>query len=432
MIAKYTAIISRDLQKKRKKWIDGEVTIDKSTNIVKVFELSDAGDRLGRQVYSGIVEAKLLSKLTESEEVKLGSLLVCTSDLIQSIGINVAEREISTENVIAAPNAVLPRLKGIPFKSPRGFNGQPVLSKSSLVKDSTSTTCPTLDREFTPPIVVAMTPVETILSAAPSRAGCLSSMSAFSCPSSKTLERSSDSTAASSVQARPLQLFCLKRLYYLPHRMCQVNHTFRGPQQYAEQFTAATAEEIQLNLASVMSNIESRTLSALGINVDKAALLPSKLSNNSSGTASSASGMAAQLLRKPLVSKSSSPPSAEAVVAKVRSAGIPLTNRVDVIVSPVRDEEISYKSGPKKWSKGQDDSDGEDVCAGKRCKTDGENEHNATFPGADAAANDGTKLYFKVSDGKHRSCPQGVSVWGLSMESASIYCCFILPPYQAF
>jgi Protein of unknown function (DUF2439) len=414
MSAKYTAIISRDLQKKRKKWIDGEITIDNLTKVVKVFELSDLGDKIGRQVYSGIVEDKLLSKLIETEEVKLGSLLVCISDLIVSIDSNVfPTKEISAESVTVAPTVILTRPKALPFKSPRGFNGQLVSSKSSAVNGCKSANSPAFGRQIDPVDVVVKAPVETIVPAAPLRAGCLSSMSTFSCPSSRTLECRSDSTAVSSVQSTTPQLFSLKKLYNLPRRICQVNHIFRSPQQYAEQFSAATVEEIQLSLASVMSNLESRTLNALGINSTMVGSSSSKVSTISNGATNR---IVPQLPRKPLVSKSSSPPSVEAVVAKVRSAGIPLMNRVDVIVSPVRDEESSYKAGPKKWSKGLDDSDDDEQFgrAGKRCKTDGENEQSANHEGRssqgmDAATNDGTKLYFKVSDGKHRSCPQGPS-----------------------
>jgi Protein of unknown function (DUF2439) len=416
MSTKYAAIISRDLQKKRKKWIDGEVTVDYATKVVKVFELSDTGDKVGRQVYSGIVEAKLLSKLIETEEVKLGSLLVCVSDLIPSADENVIEIEISAETVIVAPTVIPSRPKVLPFKPPRVFNGQLVPSKSSVVNDRTSATCPTFNRHVAPLVVVVTAPAETIVSAAPLRAGCLSLMSTFSCPSSRSRESSigstAFSTAVSSIKSRPDQSFGLKKLYSLPRRICYVNHTFQHPQQYAEQFSAATVEEIQLSLASVMSNLESRTMNALGINSVKAAPLSTNVSVNSNGTAN---GIVPQMQRKPLVSKSSSPPSVEAVVAKIRSAGMPFMNRVDIIVSPVRDEETSFKSGPKRWSKGHDDSDGDGGRAGKRCKTDGDNEQSANndgniSQGTDAAAHDGTKLYFKVNDGKHRSCPQGVCV----------------------
>jgi Protein of unknown function (DUF2439) len=433
MSTKYAAIISRDLQKKRKKWIDGEVTIDYATKVVKVYELSDTGDKVGRQVYSGIVEAKLLSKLIETEEIKLGSLLVCVSDLIPSTDGNVIEKEITAETV--APTVIPSRPKVLPFKPPRGFHGQLVPSKSSVVNDSTSANCPTFDRHVVPLVVVVTAPAETIVSAAPMRAGCLSSMSTFSCPSSRSRESSIGSTAlstaVSSIKSRPDQLFGLKKLYSLPRRICQVNHTFQHPQQYAEQFSAATVEEIQLSLASVMSNLESRTMNALGINSEKAAPLSTNVSVNSNGTAN---GIVPQMQRKPLVSKSSSPPSVEAVVAKVRSAGMPFMNRVDVIVSPVRDEETSYKSGPKRWSKGHDDSDGDDDRAGKRCKTDGDNKQSANNEGSisqgtDATAHDGTKLYFKVSDGKHRSCPQGVRVISVGvlcennfLSPVSFYC----------
>jgi Protein of unknown function (DUF2439) len=430
MSAKYTAIISRDLQKKRKKWIDGEVTIDYTTKCVKVFELSETGDKLGRQVYSGIVEAKLLSKLIENEEVKLGSLLVFVSDLIPSSDENVAEKKRSAEVVVVAPTMISSQPKGLPFKSPRGFNGQLVPSKSSVVNDCTPAYCPMFDRQVAPLVALVTAPAETIVAAAPLRAGCPSSMTAFSCPSSRPRECSIGSTAlstaVSSIKSRPLHLFGLKKLYSLPHRICQVNHTFQYPQQYAEQFLAATVEEIQLSLASVMSNIESRSMNALGISSEKVASSSSNVSKNSN---SAANGIVPQLQRRPLVSKSSSLPSVEAVVAKIRAAGVPLMNRVDVIVSPVRDEESSYKSGPKRWSKGHDDSDGDDSRAGKRCKTDVDNEQSVNHEGSiskgtDAAANDGTKLYFKVSDGKHRSCPQGVCVFrgGVLFEN-----CFFIP-----
>ena len=408
MSAKYAAIISRDFQKKRKKWIDGEVTIDNSSKTVKVFELSDAGDKTGRQVYSGIVDAKLLSKLVETEEVKLGSVLVCISEMIPVIDKNSHEREPIADNVSVAPSGIYLRPKGLPFKTPSGFNGQLVSSKISSVNVTTSASFASIGLEDASSNVVEVVPLETKLSAAPLRAGCLSSMRSFSCPSSRTGNCSSNNITASSVQSTKAINFHLKTLYNFPHRTCQVDHTFRSPQHYAQLFSAATAEEIQLSLASAMSNLESRTLNVLGISEEKLLPSSSKVLINSNGTAN---GSIQQIPRKPLVSKSSSAPSIEAIVIKVRSAGIPLTTRVDVIVSPVRDDENSCKGGPKKWSKGRDDlenDDGQFDRAGKRCKTENDCDGESEKTAVDAAASDGTKLYFKVSDGKHRSSPQGL------------------------
>ncbi len=38
---KYEVLISRDISKKRKRWIEGEISIEQPNNVVKLFELND-------------------------------------------------------------------------------------------------------------------------------------------------------------------------------------------------------------------------------------------------------------------------------------------------------------------------------------------------------------------------------------------------------
>jgi hypothetical protein len=449
----YNALISRDFQKKRKKWIDGRVTIEGSSRMVKVFEVEEGSLGPGKQVYSGIMDVKVLSKLIDTEEVKLGSVLVCITD-------KTGDCKILTESAAEGLHVQSTRLKLPLFKQPpknttvigtvtSQDNSTRMIGQSESTQEQKVMHIPD-DTEVTLRSDLISRKVSNFSTvAAPSSSSSMLSgiLSSRSYGNEKTNMRdgitglgniknnnSSSQTILNELQHGSLQL----KLYNHLHRFCKVDMSFKNPNDYAVHFSAAMWEEIQLNLASNMSSLENRALSSFGINQKE---MPPFNGDRNDGRGipgvGVGTGTVSQKLYKPLVTmKVSQRPSIEACTEKVRSAGIAFTNRVEVIVSQPRTEDGTYVP----WTKTKGHSTCKDRSSEfgsefpeKRSKADysdsrnsGMRSNNSHSDGGSEGGIDGhvseTKLYFKILDGKHKIPPNGKKKLKFKILYCILYC----------
>lgn len=446
----YSALISRDFQKKRKKWIDGRVTIESSSRMVKVFEVQEGSQGPGKQVYSGIMDAKVLSKFIDTEEFKLGSVLVCITDKTEDCKI-LTESAAEGLHVQSATTSVAARLKLPLFKQPlkntsvigtvtsqdnsTRMIGQCESMHEQKVMHIPEDTEVRMRSDFVPRKVSNFSSVTPPSSSSSIVSGTLNSRSNGN---GKTNMRdgitglgninnnnSSSQTILNQPQHGSLQL----KLYNYLHRFCKVDVSFKNPNDYAIHFSAALWEEIQLNIASNMSSLENRALTSLGI--DQKDMPPfngdSNVGRSVTGTGvgtgtGSGIGTVPQRLYKPLVTmKVSQRPSIEACTEKVRSAGIAFTNRVEVIVSQPRTEDGTYVP----WTKTKENSTCKDRSSElgsefpeKRSKFEysdmgnsGIKDNKSHVDGGSVGGTEvhacGSKLYFKILDGRHKIPPNG-------------------------
>lgn len=464
----YNAVISRDFQKKRKKWVDGRVTIESSSRMVKVFEVQEDSLGPGKQVYSGIMDVKVLSKFIDTEEVKLGSVLVCITDKTGDCKI-LTESAAGGLHVDSTAPSIPVRLKLPLFKQP--LKNTPVMGAVTsqddsikMIGQSESTqeqkvlhipenSEVTMRSNLIPRKVCTFSSVTIPSSSSSMLRGTLNSRSNVN---EKTNMRdgmtgqgniknnsSNSQTILNQPQHGSLQL----KLYNHLHRFCKVDMSFKNPNDYAVHFSAALWEEIQLNIASNMSSLENRALTSLGINQKD--MQPFNGDRNvvrsitgtgvgtGTGTGTAGTGTVSQKLYKPLVTmKVSQRPSIEACTEKVRSAGIAFTNRVEVIVSQPRTEDGTYVP----WTKTKGNSTCKDRSSEfssefpeKRSKFDysdtgnsGMKSKNSHSDGGSEGGADGqvseTKLYFKILDGKHKIPPNGKTKLKFKTLYSILYC----------
>jgi hypothetical protein len=457
----YNAVISRDFQKKRKKWIDGRVTIESSSRMVNVFEVQEDGLGPGKQVYSGIMDVKILSKFIDTEEVKLGSVLVCITDKTGDCKI-LTESAAGGLHVDSTAPSIPVRLKLPLFKQP--LKNTPVMGAVTsqddsikMIGQSKSThkqkvlhipenSEVTMRPDLIPRKVSNFSSVTTTSSSSSMLSGTLNSRSngnektnmrdGMTDQGNSKNNNGSSQTISNQMQHGSLQL----KLYNHLHRFCKVDMSFKNPNDYAVHFSAALWEEIQLNIASNMSSLENRALISLGINQKDMPPLNGDRNDGRSitgtgvgtgvGTAGTGTGTVSQKLYKPLVTmKVSQRPSIEACTEKVRSAGIAFTNRVEVIVSQPRTEDGTYVP----WTKTKGNSTYKDLGSEfpeKRSKfgysdtgNSGMKSINSHSDGGSEGGTEGqvseTKLYFKILDGKHKIPPNGTKNLNLKFYIAS-------------
>ena len=440
-------MISRDFQKKRKKWIDGRVTIESSSRTVKVFEVQEDSLGPGKQVYSGIMDVKVLSKFIDTEEVKLGSVLVCITDKTGDCKI-LTESAAGGLHVDSTAPSIPVRLKLPLFKQP--LKNTPVMGAVTSQDDSIkmigqSESMPEqkvlhipensevkMRSDLIPRNVSNFSSVTTTSSSSSMLSGTLNSRSNGN---EKTNMRDgmtglgnmkNNNGSCQTILNKPQHGSLPLKLYNHLHRFCKVDMSFKKPNDYAVHFSAALWEEIQLNIASNMSSLENRALTALGINQKDIPPLNGDRnvgrSITGTGTGGTGTGTVSQKLYKPLVTmKVSQRPSIEACTEKVRSAGIAFTNRVEVIVSQPRTEDGTYVP----WTKTKGNSTYKDRSSEfasefpeKRSKFDycdtgnsGMKSSNSHPDGGSVGGTEGhvseTKLYFKILDGKHKIPPNG-------------------------
>lgn len=442
----YNALISRDLQKKRKKWVDCRVTIESSSRMVKVFELQESGLGPEKQLYTGIMDVKMLSKFIDTEEVKLGSLLVCITEKTGDCIIS-AESTAADLNVHSTASSVPARLKLPQFKQPIKNNhtmgtivsqdkGTDVIGESApahvqrLLHDPEELEV-TMKADLAPKKLNSFSSLTTRLYSSPMLTDTLSNRSNGSEKASThdgngntglnniTVSGSSNQNLLS----QPKQPFLQLKLYDQLHRFCMVGESFKNPNDYATHFSAAVWEEIQLSIASNMTSLEGRALTALGY-INQKEIQP-LIGKNIIGASSSSQ----KLCKTLLISKTVQRPSIEACTEKVRCAGIAFTNRVEVIVSQPRTEHETDGSWVKlKGTTSCKDryNDFESDSSVKRSKYNFDSEkrnsdvrNNGIYP--DNGSGSGlvdtsseqvaeTKLYFKILDGKHKIPPNGKNV----------------------
>ena len=428
----YRAVITKDILKKRKKWVDGIVTIDSCTRAVKVSESGGDSSNEGRQLYSGIVDAKTLIKIIDYEEVKLGSCLVTITESTSTLAPVHSGVETAHPKVSVVPSNISCRPKFSALRSPVAFQTYNPANSTANESLMIKTTCDTIVQHD----VLSEAPT----SCAPIAAtGGLMNLRVFTCPSSKysrsssSSSISSSSSSSSSIRLKGVDLgnagsscnsskimsaFTINNYYNLPYRICHIDQSYQSCMSYAVQFSSAVREELRLSLASTMSSIEERVLRALGISKVKPPFTSSSytaaecgrqpqpiFSSENKGTPP---GGTNNLF---LMKKLSQRPSFDSITETMRGASLSFINRVEVIVSPPKDEEYSSKDhSSSKWSKGKNkyssDPDEDLNLASKKSRN---GDESAGSPSADKGPVEGdTKLYFKVSESKHRSNARGI------------------------
>ena len=502
----FSVLITKDFLKKRKKWTDGSITVDPTTRAVKLTDCDEANGDIGRQVFSGIVDPKLLAKLVGTEEVKLGGWLVSvgekTSGCGGSDGADISRipcpvvhinKFVPKVTIFRPPSSVQQRQS-----APNSLNTTPAASSSTA---GFSPVSPHTGNEFhqpafaapaeKPPYCLKMGGGNSALSkhcdiitgprqdpleeafklTGPSKAkgGGLTSLAAFSCPSSKfsngnsgsgssninnsngNSNNSSNSNSSSNcgINIRSgssnnspssgncnVAVFELNKSYYHPHRLCLVDASFHSPNSYAVQLYLAVREELQLSLASSMSNIENKVLRALNINVEQANTnfgtvgAPEKvLVSCTNGTNNAQNGMQHKSIGNAYSTATKTNPqrrSIDSVTDSIRDAGVPFTTRVEVIVSPPRDDENNFDGGGK-WGRGKDNFSDEfsRESSNKRHKNNSSNETETKSSVADASSEENIKLYIKVSDGRHRGSARGQIFLSL-IRTLLILCCQLI------
>ena len=432
----YSALLSRDFQKKRKKWIDCRITIDNVANSVSVFELDESGTESGRKVYSGIVDSKTLLKLTGSEELKLGSVLVSLNDLISdsSTPVDVSKQE-SLHSI--APAAAL-RPKTLPFKIPS--TSRPSLSSSYAVVNPVSSQIITEEEESSKALNKKQSPMYSSAdNIASAFTKCAPSLGAFSSLTTKISSRNYDGKLQSGVSTTSrtevgmnscknsvdfsrnsailgkgstmIQTLTIPRLYLHRNRRCKLDFVFQSPEQYALQFIDSLTEEVQLSISSAMCSLETKALAVMNSNfgVPAANALTNVMGNGSSK-------LIVSQLKKPLFTGAASHrPSPEEVIEKMRSVGIPIANKVEVIVSPPRNDNdgTSHEGASSKWAKRKEKefkfSRGNSNNGSKRSSNDcaSDEDCSKSKDGDEPSLEENTKLYFKIGDVRQRNCPQG-------------------------
>ena len=440
----YNALISRDLQKKRKKWVDCRVTIESSSRMIKVFELQESGLGPEKQLYTGIMDVKMLSKFIDTEEVKLGSLLVCITEKTGDCIIS-AESTAADLNVHSTASSVTARLKLPQFKQPIKNNhtmgtivsqdkGTNMIGESATAHVQRLLHVPEeldviMKADLAPKKLNSFSSLTTRLYSSPMLSGTLSSKS----NESEKASTHDGNTGLNNITisgcsnqnllSQPKQPFLQLKLYDQLHRFCMVGESFKNPNDYATHFSAALWEEIQLSIASNMTSLEGRALTSLGY-VNHKEIQP-LIGKNVTGASSSSQ----KLCKTLLISKTVQRPSIEACTEKVRSAGISFTNRVEVIVSQPRTEHEMDGSWVKlKGTASCKDryNDFESDYSVKRSKYNFDSEkrnsdvrNNGIYP--DSGSGSGpvdtssenvaeTKLYFKILDGRHKIPPNGKNV----------------------
>lgn len=442
----YNALISRDLQKKRKKWVDCRVTIESSSRMVKVFELQESGLGPEKQLYTGIMDVKVLSKFIDTEEVKLGSLLVCITEKTGDCTLS-AESTATDLNVHSTASSIPALLKVPLFKQPLKKNhtmgtimshdmGPNVIGESATAHVQRLLHVPeeldvTMKADLAPKKLNCFSSLTTRLYSSPMLTDTLSSRSNRSEKASMhdgntglnniTISGSSSQNLLSKPKQPSLQF----KLYDQLHRFCMVGESFKNPNDYATHFSAAVWEEIQLSIASNMISLEGRALTSLGYVNNKEKEF--SIGKDITGASSSSS----KLCKSLVISRTVQRPSIEACTEKVRSAGIPFTNRVEVIVSQPRTENETDGSWVKfKGTTSCKDryNDFESDFSVKRSKYNFDSEkrnsdvrNNGNYPDNGFGFGSGpvdtssenvaeAKLYFKILDGKHKIPPNGKNV----------------------
>ena len=434
----YNALISRDLQKKRKKWIDGRVTIENSSKVVKVFEVLESGLCSGKQLYTGIIDVKMLVKLIETEEVKLGSLLVCITEKDGNCTTSEDRSVHSTAPLIPV------RLKLPVFKQPLKNHhvmgtvtsqdyGTKTIGESKTADEQRLLHVPenldvAIKADYVPSKVSTSSSLTTPLHTSSMFNGTINSRDNGN---EKTSTRDGNTglenirisqNEIQNILSQPKHSFLQLRLYNHLQRFCMVGESFKNPNDYAAHFSAALWEEIQLSIASNMSSLEGRALASLGINYKEVQPLTAE---NIIGKGITGPGAISRKLCKPLfTTKVAQRPSIEASTEKLRSAGIPFTNRVEVILSQPR---TGSETGGS-WVKMKGNTTFKDRCDEfgssfpmKRSKYDSDSgqskmRSNGSYP--DSGSVDAseehvteTKLYFKILDGKHKIAPNGEEMY---------------------
>ena len=460
MTRTYSALLSRDFQKKRKKWVDCRITIDNIANSVSVFELSESGTEAGRKVYSGIVDSKTLLKLTGSEELKLGCVLVSLNDLI-SDSSNTSADSSKQENLHVMAPAAAYKPKALPFKVPSMSSRLSLSSSYSAVKPVPSQII-TEGEESGQALNTRQAPLcSSVDHITSTTTNYISSLSSFSCPTTKICSRNyedklssggvsstsrtevgmnsyknnidiSRDSAAIGSKSTLVQTLSLPRLYTQRNRRCKLDLVFRSPEQYVRQFMDSLTEEIQLSISSAMCSLEAKALSAMNINFDAPAA-----NTHLNATGSGSSRLTISQLKKPIFTSSGSASSTssaslrrspEAVIEKMRSAGIPLATKVEIIVSPPRGDQdgVGHEGAASKWGKGKDkgndfkfrrvNSNNSTRRASNDCISDDDNPKSGDVRTKcdEHSLEENTKLYFKIGDVRQRNCPQGALVLYLS------------------
>ena len=357
------AIFTKDAPtKKRKKWSDGQITVDRATRRVRV---TDAG---GAQLYVGVVDQPTMQKIDDEEEVKLGNVLVMMQETVnnaQSVAITTIQRP-----TLAALSAASARAPILNSNRPLSSQFKPPMVRSIVGTTSTSsiTSSNSADGNLHNDEASGITDDRP----QPATTGPIVSSTI---PRSSLHSLSARRSIPSLMKTNKATLH-LYRLYDRVPRKCEVDVQFREPSSYAEQFQAALYEEISLSLVKPMSTYESK--------VSRALHLPTENSTSSSTSSSSSSSN----------SNPGKCPNIDTITERLRKGGIPFISNVEVIVSPPKTQKekenaARYQQGEKgdKRKKQRIDDDDDD--------------------GTTASTNsyqDRPKLWMKCQNGQ-RGCP---------------------------
>ena len=386
------ALFTKDApSKKRKKWSDGQFSIDRATRRVR---LTDAG---GQHLYAGVVDEATLAKIESQDEVKLGCVMVMLQETLTDA------QSIPTTTTVQRPTIVQrPALAALSAAAARA----PLLNSNRP-----------LSSQFKPPMVRSVAGTASTVNTNTKISSCSSSSSSSSSsgdnlhndeavgiaeqpqPSSTglILPPTVPRTSLHPLLARrPMPSLTktkaslqLCRLYDRVPRKCEIDVQFREPSMYAEQFQAALYEELSLSLAGPMSMYETK--------VSQALRLPTENSSASSTTTTTTNNNNNSNNNNNNNNSSSKCPSIDTITERLRKqGGIPFISNVEVIVSPPKTQR--EKDNAARYQQGEQGN--------KRSKRRIDDDDDDDEPSTAAASpyQDRPNLFMKCQGGQ-RGCP---------------------------
>jgi hypothetical protein len=328
MSTRYEALFSSDsMSKKRKRFVDGIVTINREKRHVKV-EFANAEDTskaLSR--FSGVVDEKKMVALLDEEEVQLGSIIVVLGQIITS---NTATVEVSlppTQKRIAVAgiNTNTNTRTGIiaPFRPPRQLNvthSVPAASEPLFFNNygivptaSTSSLTSVVTQAFAKPNTTAVK--GTGLTQQSSNPGMSMSMN-------------TSMNMNMNMSVNNSHTITLPNMYQENEHFQKVPMTFLTLKAYCNSYEYLMQIEIQKQLSDAMINYEMKARSVLG-------LLPANVS--STGTNTGISSMVKRVTTTNNTLKNFQ--NIERHASNLFKVGIPYMSNVTIIVSAPRDED---------------------------------------------------------------------------------------------
>ena len=298
-------VYTRDLTKKRKKWLDCTIYIDATKpSKLKVVPLRSDSDQISisnqqilRPIFEGFISQEQSSLLEGSEEVKCGSLLIMANtyhEVIRELNDKKIAPAISISHEYPIPNLIFSNLKKSPFGSASSRNCAQMINKSFGTK-----VCKVTNGQYQSNL------------------------------NSNLLQKENFAT--------------LNTIVVLPYyrkliRKCYLNTSFESIETYRTQYLFAICEEINLNIASSVEYWEGLLTSFFH------GFHGSGLSLNSAK--SNGFKIPSMCIPKHPHSFSKN----NSFLKKLRSAGAAILTDLEIIVSPPRDENVKeWEMNRNKW-----------------------------------------------------------------------------------